>query len=306
MAAAGLRLAALRTSMLGSSGSGGRFQAPSFSQQKGLLMNREQKLSTARKQKMKYRAISVLSVAVFILIWYVATAVLELVPSYSLPSPVKVFSTFIAKLSSKAPDGATLGQHFLASLQVATYGYVLGAVIGVPLGIAMGWFDWVDKLFRPVFDFLKPIPPIALIPVMIVIFGISIRAKAVLIFFSTVIPCILNSYSGIRQTRQIHLWVSQTFGATNSQQLFSVAIPSAMPMIFAGLRVAMGSSWMALVAAELLASTRGLGYLISIGRSLLRSDLIIVGILCLGMIGIVISSLFDVVERLFVRGRNEK
>ena len=147
MAAAGLRLAALRTSMLGSSGSGGRFQAPSFSQQKGLLMNREQKLSTARKQKMKYRAISVLSVAVFILIWYVATAVLELVPSYSLPSPVKVFSTFIAKLSSKAPDGATLGQHFLASLQVATYGYVLGAVIGVPLGIAMGWFDWVDKLF---------------------------------------------------------------------------------------------------------------------------------------------------------------
>ena len=295
MAAAGLHLAALRISMLGSSGSGGRFQAPSFSQQKGLLMNREQKLSTARKQKMKYRAISVLSVAVFILIWYVATAVLELVPSYSLPSPVKVFSTFIAKLSSKAPDGATLGQHFLASLQVATYGYVLGAVIGVPLGIAMGWFDWVDKLFRPVFDFLKPIPPIALIPVMIV-----------LIFFSTVIPCILNSYSGVRQTRQIHLWVSQTFGATNSQQLFSVAIPSAMPMIFAGLRVAMGSSWMALVAAELLASTRGLGYLISIGRSLLRSDLIIVGILCLGMIGIVISALFDVVERLFVRGRNEK
>ena len=141
---------------------------------------------------------------------------------------------------------------------------------------------------------------------MIVIFGISIRAKAVLIFFSTVIPCILNSYSGVRQTRQIHLWVSQTFGATNSQQLFSVAIPSAMPMIFAGLRVAMGSSWMALVAAELLASTRGLGYLISIGRSLLRSDLIIVGILCLGMIGIVISALFDVVERLFVRGRNEK
>lgn len=269
-------------------------------------MDREQKTITARKQRTKYRLISLLSIIVFLAIWYVATAVLELAPSYSLPSPVKVFQTFITKLTSTAPDGATLGQHFLASLQVATYGYVLGAVIGVPLGIAMGWFGWVDKMIRPVFDFLKPIPPIALIPVMIVIFGISIQAKAVLIFFSTVIPCILNSYSGIRQTRQIHLWVSQTFGATNRQQLFTVAIPSALPMIFAGLRVAMGSSWMALVAAELLASTKGLGYLISIGRSLLRSDLIIVGILCLGMIGIVISLLFDVIEKHVVRGRTEK
>lgn len=269
-------------------------------------MDREQKLSTAKKMRRKYRIISVLSVVTFLVLWYIATAVLELAPSYSLPSPVKVFKTFVTKLTSKAPDGATLGEHFLSSLQVATYGFVLGAVIGVPLGIAMGWFKWVDKIVRPLFDFLKPIPPIALIPVMIVIFGISIEAKAVLIFFSTVIPCILNSYSGIRQTRQIHLWVSQTFGAINRQQLFTVAIPSALPMIFAGLRVAVGSSWMALVAAELLASTSGLGYLISVGRSLLRSDLIIVGILCLGMIGIVISVIFDFVEKRFVRGEREK
>ena len=141
---------------------------------------------------------------------------------------------------------------------------------------------------------------------MIVVFGISIKAKAVLIFFSTVIPCITNSYSGIRQTKQIHLWVSQTFGASNSQMLFTVAIPSALPMIFAGLRVAMGSSWMALVAAELLASTSGLGYLISIGRSLLRSDLIIVGILCLGMINIVLTAIFNKVEKRFVRGGKDE
>jgi len=268
-------------------------------------MNSE-KINTARKQKRKYRVISAVSILVFLLIWYIATAVLQLAPSYSLPSPVKVFSTFITKMYRKVPDGATLPQHFWSSLQVASYGYFLGVVIGVPLGIAMGWFSWVDKIVRPVFDFVKPIPPIALIPVMIVIFGISIKAKAVLIFFSTVIPCILNSYSGIRQTKQIHLWVSQTFGASNLQQLFTVAIPSALPMIFAGLRVAMGSSWMALVAAELLASTSGLGYLISIGRSLLRSDLIIVGMLCLGLIGMVISVLFDFVERHFVHGGSDK
>ena len=268
-------------------------------------MNTE-KLNTAKKQRRKYRIISVLSVCVFLLVWYLATAVFELAPSYSLPSPVKVFNTFLTKFHSKAPDGATLPKHFLSSVQVAMYGYVLGAVIGVPLGIAMGWFKTVDKIVRPVFDLIKPIPPIALIPVMIVVFGISIQAKAVLIFFSTVIPCILNSYSGIRQTKQIHLWVSQTFGASNMQMLFTVALPSALPMIFAGLRVAMGSSWMALVAAELLASTSGLGYLISIGRSLLRSDLIIVGILCLGMINIVLTAIFNAVEKRFVRGGKDE
>lgn len=263
-------------------------------------------INTAKRRRLKYRVVSVASIAVFLLIWYIATAVLELAPSYSLPSPVKVLNTFITKLTSKAPDGATLPQHFASSLVVATSGYVLGMVIGVPLGICMAWYNWVDKLVRPVFDFIKPVPPIALIPVMIVIFGISLEAKAVLIFFSTMIPCITNSYSGIRQTKQIHLWVAQTFGATNLQQLFTVAIPSAKPMIFAGLRVAMGSSWMALVAAELLASTRGLGYLISIGRSLLRSDLIIVGILCLGMIGMVISLIFDQIEKRFLRGGKDQ
>lgn len=262
----------------------------------------EIKQNTARKRAIKYKIISLVSILCFLGIWYLATAVLELAPSYMLPSPVKVFKTFITKLSKTAPDGATLGQHFLASLQVASSGYFLGAIIGIPLGIMMAWFKWVDKIVRPVFDFLKPIPPIALIPVMIVLLGISLEAKAVLICFSTIIPCILNSYSGIKQTKSIHLWVSETFGASRSQQLFTVAIPSAMPMIFAGLRVAMGSSWMALVAAELLASTRGLGYLISVGRALLRPDLIIVGILCLGVIGIVISLLFDVLEKLFVRG----
>ena len=278
------------------------------SAQKGyvLRMNHTEKLNTAKKLKRKYRLISVLSICTFLLLWYVATAVLELVPSYSLPSPVKVFNTFITKFHSKAPDGATLPRHFFSSLQVAMYGYVLGAVIGVPLGIAMGWFKTVDKIVRPVFDLLKPIPPIALIPVMIVVFGISIQAKAVLIFFSTVIPCILNSYSGIRQTKQIHLWVSQTFGASNMQMLFTVAIPSALPMIFAGLRVAMGSSWMALVAAELLASTSGLGYLISIGRSLLRSDLILVGIFSLGMVNMAITAIFNVIEKRFVRGGKDE
>lgn len=243
-----------------------------------------------------------ISVFAFLGLWYLATAVLKLVPARSLPDPIKVLSTLIKKMYIKIPDGATLPQHIWASLKVAMLGYVFGVVIGVPTGIAMGWFKWVDKIVRPVFDFIKPIPPLALIPVMIVIFGISIQSKASIIFFSTVIPCIINSYSGIKQTNPIHLWVARTFGATNRQQLFTVALPSSMPMVIAGLRVAMGSSWMGLVAAELLGSTSGIGYLISVGRALLRADLILVGILTLGIIGILISFGFDLLEKVLVPG----
>ena len=207
-------------------------------------------MNTYTKKQIKYKIISVISLLAFLGIWYLCTAVLELAPKYSLPDPVTVPKTFITKMSSKVPDGATLPQHILESTKIAFTGYLLGVVIGVPLGIAMGWFDWIDKFVRPVFDFIKPIPPpIALIPVMISLLGIGTTSKAWIIFFSTVIPCITNSYSGIKQTNQIHLWVSQTFGGTRWQQLFTVAIPSALPMIFAGLRVAMGASWMGLVAA---------------------------------------------------------
>lgn len=259
-------------------------------------------MNTYQKRKIKLKIVSLISVCAFVGFWYLATAVLELVPAYSLPSPVKVCTTFITKLTVKAPEGSTLLQHIWASTKVATLGFFLGAVFGLPLGILMGWIPAVDKIVRPVFDFLKPIPPIALIPVMIVFFGIGVKSKAIVVLFSTIIPCIINSYSGIRQTSQIHLWVSETFGATRTQQLFTVAIPSAMPMIFAGLRVAVGSSWMALVAAELLGATSGVGYMISTARNLLRSDIIIVGLLTLGAIGIVISIIFDILERLFVRG----
>jgi len=259
-------------------------------------------MNTYLKRKIKLKIISLISLCVFILLWYLATAILELVPSYSLPSPVKILNTFIEKLTIKSPEGATLPQHIWASAKVAAYGFLLGAVFGLPLGILMGWNTKVDKIIRPVFDFLKPIPPIALIPVMIVFFGIGTKSKAVVVFFSTIIPCIVNAYSGIKQTSQIHLWVSQTFGASRLQQLFTVALPSSLPMIFAGLRVAVGSSWMALVAAELLGATRGIGYMISTARNLLRSDIIIVGLLTLGVIGIFITLIFDLLEKLIVRG----
>lgn len=252
--------------------------------------------------KKKYFLISVASVIVFLAIWELITEVFHLVPAYSLPSPVKVFESFIKKMYTKAPDGSTLPVHILGSLEVVLYGYILGVLVGTPLGVAMGWFPKVDKIAKPVFDFLKPIPPIAVIPVMILLFGIGLQAKAAVVFFSAFIPCVINSYSGIHQTKQIHLWVSSTFGASSLQQLRTVAIPSALPMIFTGFKVSLNSSWMSLVAAELLAATKGVGYMIQISRTIGRADLIVVGMLTIGIIGFAFSKIFDWLEKKYVRG----
>lgn len=255
-----------------------------------------------RKKKIKFTIVSAISLCCFFGFWYLCTAVLHLKPDYILPSPVQVLQAFINKLTHKAPDGATLFGHIVASLQVALSGYLLGAVIGVPLGICMAWFKKVDLLVTPLFDLIRPVPTIAWIPLMILWFGIGLGAKAAIIFVSAFVPCVINAYSGIKQTKQVHLWVAQTFGASRREMLFTVAIPTAMPLIFTGLRISLGTAWMTLCAAEMLASNKGLGYMIQLNRTLARADLIIVGMLTIGCVGIVLTGFLNFLEKKFVKG----
>lgn len=255
------------------------------------------------QQKINYKVISACSVIFFIFVWYCITDLLKLFPPYLFPSPVKVFEAFVQKLTVKIPDGGTLFTHLLASLKVALYGYGLGICVGVPMGICMGWYKKIDLLVKPIFDLIRPIPPVGWIPIMILWLGIGVTAQAMVIFVSAVTPCIINSYTGIKQASKVHIWVAQTFGATNRQILFKVGIPSALPMIFTGLKVSLGASWMALVAAEMLASTQGLGYMIQMNRMVGKSDNIVVGMIVIGIVGAFLSFVLDKLEKRFVKGR---
>lgn len=255
-----------------------------------------------RMVKRKYMGISVLSVLVFFLLWELSTDVLHLLPDYTMPSPVRVLSSFIKKLYTKAPDGDILLVHILTSLRVSLSGFLLGSLTGIPIGILMAWYPRFENFFRPLFDTIRPIPTVAWIPIMILWFGIGLGAKAAVIFVSAFIPCVVNSFAGIKQTSQVHLWVAQTFGASRREMLFRIAIPTALPSIFTGLRLSLGSSWMALVAAEMLASNKGLGYMIYTGRSLGRADLIIVGMMTIGAIGAFFSFILGSFERKIVKG----
>lgn len=259
-----------------------------------------------QKNKMKYFCISVVSVCTVIVIWFLCINVFHMKSETVFPGPVKVFNTFLDKLHTKAPDGATLQAHLWSSIKVALLGYALGALVGVPLGIAMAWNKWVDRFVRALFDLVRPIPGLAWIPMFILLFGIGITSKALVIFLGALIACIVNSYTGIRQTKETHLWVGDVFGASDSQKLFKIAIPTALPMIFTGLRVALGTSWTALVAAELLASTKGLGYMIQQARAISRPDIIIVGMLAIGAVGAIFDALLHLVEIHVAKGMNAK
>jgi NitT/TauT family transport system permease protein/taurine transport system permease protein len=253
-----------------------------------------------RREK-KYIFISAGSLACFFLIWWLVTDVLQLFPPFAMPSPLRTFQAFIFKLTNTAPDGSILFAHIAASLQVTLTGFLIGATVGIPIGILMAWYKPVDLFVKPIFDLIRPIPPIGWVPIMVLLLGIDLKSKAMVIFVAAVIPCIINAYSGIKQTSDVHINVGKTFGLTKFQILLKVAVPTALPMIFTGLRVSLGVAWMTLVAAELVAATRGLGYMLQIARTIGRPDIIVMGMLTIAGVGAILTGTLEFLEKKFVR-----
>lgn len=232
--------------------------------------------------------LGIIGIISFLLIWQFVVD-FEIVSSRTLASPIEVYQAFVVKLSEKAPDGATLGQHTLASLKLALTGFVVAIIVGVPLGLVMGYYKFADKLIMPIFELLRPIPAIAWIPLTILLLGIGFEAKVFLIFLSAFVPCVINSYLGIKLTDPTLINVSKTFGASDWDIFTKICIPSSSNMVFSGVTISLSNAWTTLVAAEMLASTRGLGYMIQLGRTFIRPDIIIVGMLTIGAIGAVIA-----------------
>lgn len=255
-----------------------------------------------RKDRFLGVMLPIISILAFLLIWQVVV-VTGIVPEKKLPLPVTVFESFLSKLTHTEPDGATLITNIQVSLTLSLTGLILGIVIGTPLGWLMGWYKAVNALVKPVFELIRPIPPISWIPLMIVWVGVGMESKVVIIFFSAFIPCVLNSYSGICQTSQVLINLAKTYGASNFETFYKVGIPSALPMSFAGMRIALGNAWSTLVAAELLAANAGLGYMITMGRSFQRADIIIVGMLTIGILGYIMTTIFGILEKRIVKGR---
>lgn len=252
------------------------------------------------KETIKWRMIAAISIVVFFALWQLAVQI-ELVNPRVLPSPIKVITTFLNKFHTKAPDGNTLPSNIFASLQVSLSGFFAAIVLGIPLGLVTGWYKGADKFFTPIFELARPVPPIAWIPVVVLWMGVGLKAKALIIFFSAFVPCVINSYTGIKLTSQVLINVSKTFGASNFEIFYKIGIPSSLPMVMAGVRLALGNSWSTLVAAEMLAASAGLGFMIQMGRQLARADVVVLGMLIIGILGAIMSYLLTILENHLLR-----
>lgn len=259
-------------------------------------------IRTKKHGELKYGILSLITLVIFFIVWQFIVDN-EIVSTKILASPIEVGQAFIEKLSREGPDGATLQENILASMSIAMAGFVVGSFFGVPLGWLMGWYKPVDKFVRPVFDLIRPIPPVGWIPISLMLLGFGFRAKVLIIFFGTFIPSLINSNTGIRLTPQSLIDVAKTCGATNFEIFRKVGIPYSLPLVFTGLRISLANSWGALVAAEMLAANAGLGNMIVMGRQFVRTDLIILGMVVIGLIGIVLAMIFEQVEKLFLKGR---
>lgn len=249
-----------------------------------------------------YAMLSFAGIMSFLVIWQLLLMT-GVVSSRYLAKPTELVVLFVRKFTDPAPDGATLLTSIWASLRVSLTGLILAIVIGVPLGLCLGWFKGFDRFITPIFEIIRPIPPVSWIPLTILWMGIGLKAKAFIIFFAAFIPCVINAQTGVKLTNKTLINVAKTSGASNLETFYKVAIPSAMPMVFTGIRVAVGNAWSTLVAAEMLAASAGLGYMILMGRMFARADIILLGMAVIGAIGALFNAILSFVENHVIRWR---
>ncbi|MDR1856725.1 MAG: ABC transporter permease [Desulfovibrio sp.] len=247
------------------------------------------------------RLLPFISVGTFLLLWEWSVRS-GMVPEVLLAPPSQVFSLFFEKLSEPNPDGAVLAVHAWTSLQEAFLGYGLSLLVGIPLGLAMGWFRIVEGIARPIFELIRPIPPIAWIPLTVFWFGIGLTGKVFIIWIAGIVPCVINAYVGVRMTQPTLIQMARTYGATDWQIFCQLCVPSALPMIFGALQIALAYCWTNLVGAELLAADTGLGYLITMGGRLGRPDIVVLGMVCVGLSGAILGFIIDIIEKRLLAG----
>ncbi len=249
-----------------------------------------------------YAMLSVAGVLCFFLVWQLLVQC-GIVSGRYLAKPTEIVALFLYKLVNTNPDGSTIPSSILSSLQVSLVGFFLALIVGIPTGLLMGWYKGFRQFVSPVFEILRPIPPISWIPLTLLWLGIGIRAKAFIIFFAAFIPCVINSAAGIRQTNQTLINVAKTCGASNFEIFIKVGVPSSLPIMFAGIRVALGNTWATLVAAEMLAADSGLGYMILMGRNFARADIVILGMVLIGVLGMVFTGTLSFIEHRIIKWR---
>ena len=202
-----------------------------------------------------------------------------------VPGPLAVLAG-IVELARKG----LLHKYVVASLYRVTWGYLLAAVVAIPVGLMLGWYGRGEKAFNPLLQVLRPISPLAWIPVSILWFGVGDLSAVFLIFLASFLPLCVTSMTAVRNIAAVHINAGRNFGLSHIQLVKRVIYPAVMPQLIVGMRITLGVAWLVVVAAEMIAVNSGLGFLIIDARNAgNRYDLVVAGMVMIGITGLILD-----------------
>jgi len=220
---------------------------------------------------------------VLLAIWW-AVAAQQLVSPLFLPPPGQVLTKLVSIAGPQGFMDATLWQHLAASLGRILVALLAAVIVGIPVGIAMGLSPTVRGILDPLIELYRPVPPLAYLPLMVIWFGIGETSKILLIYLAIFAPVAMSALAGVKSAQQVRIRAAQSLGASRAQVLWFVILPGALPEILTGLRIGLGVGWSTLVAAELIAATRGLGFMVQSAGEFLATDVVLAGIAVIAVI----------------------
>jgi len=239
--------------------------------------------------------LSLATIAILLFVWWLITTMGWVKPLF-VPAPQTIVQKFIV-IWGEGFTGTPLWSHILISTERVFGAFLLACVIGIPLGLAMGISPFIRGIFDPPIEFYRPIPPLAYLPLMIIWFGIGETSKVLLIFLSVFAPVALGARAGVRSAAIEQIHAAYSFGATRWQVLKHIILPSAMPEILTAMRIGIGFGWTTLVAAEMVAATKGIGYMVLSASQFLQTAVVIMGIVVIAAIAYLFDLLMRFIER---------
>ena len=242
--------------------------------------------------------ISLVTGIILIGLWTAATSLGWIKPLF-LPSPITIFSKAV-KIAHEGFANNTLWEHIWISALRVFGALALACATAIPIGLAMGMNRVARGIFDPPIEFYRPVPPLAYLPLMIIWFGIGETSKVLLIFLSVLAPVALGARSGVKSAAIEQIHAAYSFGASRWQVMLQVILPSALPEILTAMRIGIGFGWTTLVAAEMVAATKGLGYMVLTASQFLQTSTVIMGIIVIAIIAYAFDLLMRFVERKLV------
>lgn len=258
-------------------------------------VNADPRQSKSRQRELAWSVGSILTV---LGLWTIASNLGMVDPSL-FPTPQSMARETVALLEN-GYQGRSLWAHIGASLFRTLTGFALGVALGTPLGLLSGYSKVVGAIFSPMMAFIRPIPPIAFIPMAVIYFGLGETGKVVLITFTAFNYAFINAQAGAAQVPASYYRAAASMGLSRSQILLRVVLMAAIPQIFTGLKVAMALSWAVVVAAELVGAQTGLGFMISDAAQLFRIPVVFIGVALIGIIGLILNGALSGLENRLV------